>query len=603
MTMPLGRAAMALSLLLLAWTGAVVAAGRIDLRDVGLPIVARTPWPTALGAAVLLAAAAAFRRGACARDLEWVLRQVRRHGVPLALGLAVTTAALAIRYGAFVAGGSDSYCYVEQAERLAAGTLREPVFLGLEPTWPNAALSLAPTGFVPSQVVPGAIAPICPAGLALAMAAPRVLGAPPPSVFYVVPLLAGLAVWAAFLVGRRLAGPGAGLATALLTAASPVFLYQAAQPMSDVPATAWWLVALALAGRRTRPARLATGAAAGVAVLMRPNLAPLVGLLVAYAALRLEGEPVGTLPRLGRMVMVTAGAVPAALCVALVQWVVYGSPLRSGYGSLEALFKLAHVAPNLERYVPWLLQTQSPLILASLVTPVAMWRWGGRRDAWYATLVAGFAAGIIAAYLPYVPFEDWWFLRFWLPALPALIALAVSLPALMCRAGARAMTPGEASTAATFAGAMAVVATVALAGWQAGVARDRGAFALADSERKFVSVGEYVRTALPQDAVVLTIWHSGSVRYYGQRPSVVWDAFSAEQWPAVVEALEHQGREPFLLLEDWEREAFRARFGGLDVAALDWPPRARIGRSVSIWAIGDRAPFLRGDAVRSDRVW
>ena len=257
----------------------------------------------------------------------------------------------------------------------------------------------------------------------------------------------------------------------------------------------------------------------------------------------------------------------------------------------------------------WGVVSRAHVLVLSL--PFVLWRprrlgfqLGTTLEHWRMLLLMLIAnCGVIAAYLPYVPFDDWWFLRFWLPALPALIALAVSLPVVAWRAGAQAEAPADVSTAATLASAAAVVAAVALAGWQAGVARDRGVFTLADSERKFVSAGEYVRSALPHNAVVLTIWHSGSVRYYGQRPSVVWDAFSVEQWPAVLGALERQGREPFLLLEDWEREAFRERFDGLDVSALDWPPRARIGRSVSIWAIGDRARFLRGDAVRSDRVW
>ena len=163
------------------------------------------------------------------------------------MGLAVASGALAIRFGTFAVGGSDSNCYVEQAERWAAGTMLEPVQPGFTPDWPDAALSLTPTGFVPSRRVEGAIAPICPAGLSLMMAVPRALGAPRSSVFFVVPAFAAMAVLCAFLVARRLAGPGTGLAAALLTAAGPAFLYQSVQPMSDVPATALWLAALACA--------------------------------------------------------------------------------------------------------------------------------------------------------------------------------------------------------------------------------------------------------------------------------------------------------------------------------------------------------------------
>jgi hypothetical protein len=128
-------------------------------------------------------------------------------------------------------------------------------------------------------------------------------------------------------------------------------------------------------------------------------------------------------------------------------------------------------------------------------------------------------------------------------------------------------------------------------------------FTLAEAERKFVAAGGFVRSSLPPNAVVLTIWHSGSVRYYGERPSLLWDAIAPGELDLVLESLRSQGREPYLLLEDWERESFKARFPGAPISALDWPPAARIGRAVSIWAVADRERFLRGEPVHSERVW
>ncbi len=604
--MTIGRVLVAAAVALLAWTAAVACSGGIDLRVLGIPLTARAAWPT-LAAAMLAALAAwsgaGWRRAAILEDLGWLAQRLHRLATPLALALAALAAGFAVSFGAFVAGGSDSYCYVEQAERLAAGTFLAPVDFGFDTPWDQAALSLAPTGFVPSRVVPGAIAPICPAGLALVMAMPRALGAPRSSVFYVVPLFAGLAVWAAFLVGRRLGGASVGLATAALTATSPIALYQAEQPMSDIPATALWLAALALVGRRTKPTLGLAGLSAGMAAMMRPNLAPLAMLFAAAAWARHGNERGSTRARAARAAAVLAGVVPAAVAVGLMQWLAYGSPLRSGYGSLDALFRLSHVVPNLGRYVPWLLQTQSPLVLAAAAAPWLAGRTGRQDPRIDALLLAGFALGVMCAYLPYVPFDDWWYLRFWLPAIPPLIALAT---AVLARLATLTLTRWPRRTAQVAGGAMAavgLVATVALGAWQLGVARDRGVFRLAESERKFTAAGQYVESALPASAVVLTVWHSGAVRYYGHRPSLVWDAIVAGQLPAVVEALERQGREPFLLLEDWERDAFRARFAGQPLAALDWPPRARIGRQVSIWALADRARFLRGDTVRSDRIW
>src|SRR5687767_4985550 len=97
--------------------------------------------------------------------------------VALALLLA-TVAAVSIRWGSFVAGGSDSFCYMYQAERWAAGRLQVVEPLALRAPWPEAPLSFAPAGHIPSPTVPGAVVPVCPVGLSMAMAPLMLLGGP-----------------------------------------------------------------------------------------------------------------------------------------------------------------------------------------------------------------------------------------------------------------------------------------------------------------------------------------------------------------------------------------------------------------------------------------
>ena len=483
----LAAAVLVVAVAAMAWSVAVVAARGIDLRRLGIPLIARTAVPTSAASLVLLGAYAIWRRERVKQDWTLVLVTGRQLSAPLALCLSVATVALSVHFGTFAVGGSDSNCYVEQAERWASGTMLEPLAPGFEADWPNAAHSLTPTGFVPSRRVDGAIAPICPAGLALAMAAPRVLGAPRASVFYVVPLLAGIAVFCVFLVGRRLAGPLSGLAAAGIAASSPVFLYQAFQPMSDVPAAACWLVALALSPSRTPAARLSTGLAAGAAVLMRPNLAPLTALFVAFAALDAEHAWRNPRAMARRAGIVLVGLVPAIVVVGFVQDVLYGSPLSSGYGSLDSLFKAAHVPVNLARFPRWLIDTQSAFVLLGLLAPpLALWRHRaepmperyGRLA--YTGLCWLFTLGVFAAYLPYVPFDGWWFLRFWLPGVLPLVALAVSVVATLVGAGTPDVTDTMVGARRTgLAAAVALFGGIALVAWQLGVARDRSVFDLA----------------------------------------------------------------------------------------------------------------------------
>src|SRR5688572_18382809 len=146
---------------------------------------------------------------------------MRRAGIALLLAAVV---AVGLRWGTFVAGGSDSYCYVHQAERWASGRLQVPEPLALEAPWPNAPLTFAPAGHVPSPSVAGAIVPICPAGLSIAMAPFLAIGGRD-AVFIVVPLFGALLVAATFVLGRRF-GARVGLASAILASCSPVFLYQ-----------------------------------------------------------------------------------------------------------------------------------------------------------------------------------------------------------------------------------------------------------------------------------------------------------------------------------------------------------------------------------------
>src|SRR6185503_9791883 len=72
--------------------------------------------------------------------------------------------------------------------------------------------------------------------------------------------------------------------SAVLLASSPAFLFQVVQPMTDVPAAAWWLFVAVLAGneRETPPRPLTAGLAAGVATLIRPNLGPLALIVGVY---------------------------------------------------------------------------------------------------------------------------------------------------------------------------------------------------------------------------------------------------------------------------------------------------------------------------------
>src|SRR5688500_14415928 len=128
--------------------------------------------------------------------------------------ICAAAAVIAARFGSFVAGGSDSYCYVHQAERWASGRLLVPEPLALAAPWPGAPLTFAPAGHRPSPTIPGAIIPICPSGLSILMALFLAVGGPT-GMFLVIPLCGAALVAGTYLLGRRLS-TGVGLAAAVV---------------------------------------------------------------------------------------------------------------------------------------------------------------------------------------------------------------------------------------------------------------------------------------------------------------------------------------------------------------------------------------------------
>jgi hypothetical protein len=501
-------------------------------------------------------------------------------------GAAVlATLIIGIVWGAWIAGGSDSYCYVEQAERWATGTMLTPQPVGFEPPWPNPWLPLAPTGFVPSPTVAGALAPICPSGLSLTMAPLYWIGGRD-AVFLVVPLLGALAVWLAFRIASLLGGPTAGALAAVLLATSPIFLFQVVQPMSDVPATAWWLLAiwLVLSGDQL-PRVFFAGVATAAAVLTRPVLAPVGGVLLVAILLR-PRQP-HEARRWRDALWFCAGGAPGALALAAIQQALYGSPFRSGYGSASDLFSLASVAPNLARYAQWTLSTETPIVLLSLG---ALWLPGRR---WAASTLLAISACVSASYLPYVVFDDWSYLRFLLPAVAVLLVCGASAAAAFA---ARLPRRWPLVTVALLA--------VALGAWRVRTAHTRYVFALHASEAKFRVAGEYITRTLPRSAVVLTVWHGGSVRYYGQRLTVAWDGFPPEDLDRTIAFLAARGRAPYLLLETSEEARFRERFRSTSVlSALDWPPVAIVGREVRLYRLADRRAYFEGRDITTTHVF
>jgi hypothetical protein len=498
--------------------------------------------------------------------------------VALAL-LLMGVVAVGVHWGTFVAGGSDSFCYAYQAERWAAAftfesTLQQPDALALAARWPDALFAFAPVGHVPSPTVAGAIVPICPAGLSLAMAPFVILGGRD-AMFLVVPLFGALLAGATYVAGARY-GARVGLTSAAITACSPAFLFQLLQPMSDVPAAALWMLAVAAATGTGRRAPLLAGLAAAGAVMMRPNLVPLaipLGLFLLFRPERLPAE------RFRAAGVYAAAAAIGGVIVALVQNEFYGSPWSSGYGSLEALFRTEHVSPNASRYFSRMSQAHTPAWLVAAAAPLVL---PGALTGLYTMM---FLVNV-ACYLPYVVFEEWWYLRFLLPTIPLVLILLVATIDAACRR----VSPRSATPVLALVGLVLSVSFIR-------TARDGNVFRLQGFESRFARAGAFVGERLPANALVITNWQSGSVRFYSGRPTLAWGGLDRHSLDDALAFARERGLAPFFLFERWEEPLFRERFTGSGASALDWPPYAEIAGQVRIYRPEDRDVYAQGQTV------
>ena len=573
------RAAVAIAAAAWCAAAAVLVTGGISFRLGGVLVRSHSPIPALVVALIFTLGVAVARRTERQAALEWWWAVIEKRAAVGAAALALVAVIVGVNWGTFVAGGSDSYCYLNQAELFARGEVHDFERFGADPEWPGTAGAFIPAGHsaVPSK--PGAMVPICPAGYPVMLAAMK-LAFGRPAMFWVTPLMGGLLVWSTFVLGRRLGGGATGLLAAVMVASSPIVLYQIVQPMNDVPAAALWCAVLVVASREGGRAALFSGLLCGAALTIRPNLLPLAAVVGAWVAFK-----DGHLSIRSALVFGVA-ALPGATVVLVAHAALYGSPLRSGYGDLSALFASSHVLPNLARYPRWVLEAHTPVLLLALVAP-AMLADDKRRTAWW---LLAFSVAVFLCYLPYVVFEDWWYQRFVLPSLPPLLALT-AVP--IVRIVARLATTWR---AIAFVVVCAVFAIVFV---DRGVRRD--AFRLKDFEYRFRAAGEYVAT-LPANAAIVTGHQTGSVRFYSGRSAVGWGDITPGHLADALDYLRRKGRKPYLLFESWEEPNFRARFPTDPLGSLAWPPAVEIDRTVRIYDPDDHAKYMRGDFVATERV-
>ena len=135
------------------------------------------------------------------------------------------------------------------------------------------------------------------------------------------------------------------------------------------------------------------------------------------------------------------------------------------------------------------------------------------------------------------------------------------------------------------------------------MAGERDVLALQALEGRYRETATLVADRLPANAVLITVWQSGSVKFHAGREAVLWDSLDPEWLDRAVTWLSALGRAPYILVERREEADFRDRFRGhAGLGALDWPPRFNIGGQSRIFDPLDRPRYLAGDAYPTENI-
>ena len=533
------RLLLAAAVLSLSWALAVMISGGLLLDTPWGTVSSRHPArPFALAGAAILAYVVWFRR-------YWTsdLAIVGRFGPRTACAAAMVAAFLgSVWWSSFFAAGPDASGYVSQAAMWLRGELTwaAPEWVNAA-TWPDAGATSAPVGYRPGPATQ-TIVPSYPPGLPLLMAAFQMVGGPD-AVYLVVPACGALAVWTTYRIALWFGGGTAGAVACALLLASPAFLIMLTQPMSDVPAAALWSLAIvaALGGSTIRA--FAAGLSVAGAILIRPNLAPLAILIAALVATRSPSLRSG----LARLASFGAAIVPAVVTLGALNTTLHGGPLRSGYGPVENLYDADRILPNLASYVEALIATQTPAVLLALGVPLLLATHArARKDA--AIILVAYPLAVLALYLPYERMTVWWFLRFLLPAYPALVGgTAVALVLVATQRADRIgvwFLPVAVSLIVTYGFVRA---------------HHEGVFGIREGERRYVAAVDYAKT-LPGKSVLISLLHSGTLHHYTGRDVLRWDAMEPAYLDRAIAYLRDRGYTVYLFLDSTETDAFRRRF-------------------------------------------
>lgn len=445
-----------------------------------------------------------------------------------------------------VASGADNSGYMNAARLFLAGKIRETLRLpeGL-PQGQFRPWLFTPLGFSPSADGKELV-PTYPPGLSATQALFALFTGSLETAAQAVNVFCGvLLVFLTYRLGRALGFErAASLVATLLVAANPVTVRFFTWNMSDGPATTWAVAAIFFAVRAQK----------------RPGLASLSGF---FFALGMATRPTNLLlyPALayalgGRAkphLAFAAGASPLLSGLFFYNHVQYGAFWRTGYGAMAREFKLRYFLPTLSHYGTWFVRFFSPLAPVPLLGHILALR---RRHTPHLLLVLWWVP-FFAFYAFYKYTNDtWWYLRFVLPAFPALVLGGVAALAEKKRLVAGRLARPWVRALPVLVAAVALTANVV---WLAKLR----VFSLSAEEKVYRQAVHWVCSQTPETSWLFASQLSGAFYFYSSRAIVRHDLFSSKELTELLRQQEQRGLPAFMALFDFEAATFTRRHPGL----------------------------------------
>jgi hypothetical protein len=451
------------------------------------------------------------------------------------------------------AGSSDSSGYMNDARLLDAREFHpmQRTIAGIPPE-KLPFMGYIPLGFLPMNN--GRMYPTYPMGLPVAIFLGSTVfgwGAGPNVVMWMHAMACIVAMY--FLCRELKLGREISFLGTLFFGSSSLFLFSSLHAMSDTPAALWAILAAlgCLKSERKAGWAIFAGFCFAYGILVRPtNLLMIVPILFLFRW------------NLRRAILFCIGAAPVAACLVIMNHMLYGKSLTTGYGDFSSLFGLRYVSASLHNYLSWIPVEMTPLIVLALGFPfvVVDMRRGVRVGVivWFATF-----ATFYATY--YYTHETWWFLRFLLPAIPALIVGMLSVIAAV----------GKQYPSLKFVGGLLL--TCFLLRWNVVWTHKLYALDSGAQEKEYPDTCVFIKNNVPRDAVILCMQASGSVLFYTDHTIVRWDCIGETDFLEIVKACDKTGQQIYMVLFSFEEKSALKKFSG-----ARWTDSGKVSE-VSIW--------------------